>query len=287
MAPLNKSSPTSDSQNSDTSEISVSKNSGSSDSQSSGSKSELAMQEMTGSMSRLSLNPLAREFFPASHRGNQMVANGFSWRRPNDNQGRRSLGGRAYRDQRDDSIKRTVYVSDVDHEVSEEELASVFFGRCGHVVDCRICGDPKSQLRFAFVEFANIYGAKVALELTGTVVGLYPIRVSPSKTAILPVNPEFLPKSEEELSLVARTVYCTNIDSMVSEADVWLFFEQFCGQVTRMRLLGDPMQSSHRAFVEFAMTDSAVAALNFSGSILGALPIRVSPSKTPVRDPPS
>lgn len=96
------------------------------------------------------------------------------------------------------------------------------------VVDCRVCGDPHSVLRFAFVEFAderkliafpykslwdfaqqgvndclNISchvesmstdGARQALNLGGTVLGYYPVRVLPSKTAILPVNPTFLPR---------------------------------------------------------------------------------------------
>ncbi|GJY06415.1 polyadenylate-binding protein-interacting protein 12-like protein isoform X1 [Tanacetum coccineum] len=32
--------------------------------------------------------------------------------------------------------------------VTEEQLAALFIN-CGHVVDCRICGDPNSVLRFA------------------------------------------------------------------------------------------------------------------------------------------
>ena len=37
-------------------------------------------------------------------------------------------------------------------------------------------------------------GARQALNLGGTVLGYYPLRVLPSKTAILPVNPTFLPR---------------------------------------------------------------------------------------------
>lgn len=37
-------------------------------------------------------------------------------------------------------------------------------------------------------------GARAALELGGTMLGYYPVRVLPSKTAILPVNPTFLPR---------------------------------------------------------------------------------------------
>jgi hypothetical protein len=37
-------------------------------------------------------------------------------------------------------------------------------------------------------------GARAALSLSGTVLGYYPVRVLPSKTAISPVNPTFLPR---------------------------------------------------------------------------------------------
>ncbi|KAG1346753.1 polyadenylate-binding protein-interacting protein 9 [Cocos nucifera] len=99
------------------------------------------------------------------------------------------------------------------------------------VLDCRICGDPHSFLRFAFIEFANEYGARAALNLGGTMLGYYPVRVLPSKTAILPVNPTFLPR--------------------VTQSDLKEFFEFLCGEVSRLRLLGDNMHSTRIAFVEF------------------------------------
>lgn len=37
-------------------------------------------------------------------------------------------------------------------------------------------------------------GARAALSLAGTMLGYYPVRVLPSKTAIAPVNPTFLPR---------------------------------------------------------------------------------------------
>ncbi|KAJ0867652.1 putative RNA recognition motif domain, nucleotide-binding alpha-beta plait domain superfamily [Helianthus annuus] len=184
--------------------------------------------------------------------------------------------------QREDVIKRTVYVSDIDHQVTEEQLAALFIN-CGQVVDCRVCGDPNSVLRFAFIEFTDEEGARNALSLGGTMLGYYPVRVLPSKTAIAPVNPTFLPRSEDEREMCARTIYCTNIDKKVTQADVKLFFESLCGEVYRLRLLGDYHHSTRIAFVEFVMAESAIAALNCSGAVLGSLPIRVSPSKTPVR----
>ncbi|XP_039061071.1 polyadenylate-binding protein-interacting protein 9-like [Hibiscus syriacus] len=246
------------------------------------------------------LNPLAKEFFPSSYYHdrtkktdifNQIPVNkqsdgneNFSNKRGknNFNQGRRRLNGRGFRAQRDDGIRRTVYVSNIDLTITEEQLASLF-SNCGQVVDCRVCGDPHSVLRFAFVEFADEDGARAALNIDGTMLGFYPVRVLPSKTAILPVNPTFLPRSEDEREMCTRTVYCTNIDKKVSQAEVKNFFESTCGEVTCLRLLGDQVHSTRIAFVEFAVAESAILALNCSGMVLGTQPIRVSPSKTPVR----
>ncbi|KAK4771502.1 hypothetical protein SAY87_032034 [Trapa incisa] len=251
------------------------------------------------------LNPLAKEFFPSSHSPkldhnldhqfqtktdtNFVTKNSGSdnfptnrRRRNGFNQGAKRLNGRSFKAQKEDSIRRTVYVSDIYQHVTEEQLATLF-STCGPVIDCRVCGDPHSVLRFAFVEFSNEYGARAALNLDGTLLGFYPLRVLPSKTAILPVNPNFLPRSEDEREMCSRTVYCTNIDKKVSQAEVKEFFEVACGKVTRLRLLGDHVHSTRIAFVEFAMAESAIIALNCSGMVLGTQPIRVSPSKTPVR----
>ncbi|XP_010919930.1 polyadenylate-binding protein-interacting protein 9 [Elaeis guineensis] len=203
-------------------------------------------------------------------------------RKNNYSQGRRRFNDRVQRAQKEDCIRRTVYVADIDLHVTEEQLAALF-GSCGKVLDCRICGDPHSFLRFAFIEFANEYGARAALNLGGTMLGYYPVRVLPSKTAILPVNPTFLPQSEDEREMCTRTVYCTNIDKKVTQSDLKEFFEFLCGEVSRLRLLGDNMHSTRIAFVEFVQAESALKALSCSGRILGAFPIRVSPSKTPVR----
>ncbi|KAM4130804.1 hypothetical protein ACJW30_01G129400 [Castanea mollissima] len=250
------------------------------------------------------LNPMAEEFVPPSLANNNQgfnlnagfypnnlvmqsngrngFVNGNTGRRKNLNQGKRRMNARTSLAQREESIRRTVYVSDIDQQVTEEQLAALFVN-CGQVVDCRICGDPNSVLRFAFVEFTDEEGARAALSLGGTMLGFYPVKVLPSKTAIAPVNPTFLPRTEDEREMCARTIYCTNIDKKVTQADVKLFFESVCGEVYRLRLLGDYHHSTRIAFVEFVMAESAIAALNCSGVVLGSLPIRVSPSKTPVR----
>ncbi|XP_006348375.1 polyadenylate-binding protein-interacting protein 9-like [Solanum tuberosum] len=264
-------------------------------------KSDYKMQDIVDMLKKLKLNPLAKEFVPSYYNRDQMFLNNFvqnfvpviktvggdafqnnGKRGNNHNQGRRRMNNRAFKAQREDSIRRTVYVSDIDHNITEERLAALF-SAYGQVVDCRVCGDPHSRLRFAFVEFADEYSARASLCLCGTILGFSPLKVLPSKTAILPVNPTFLPRSEDEREMCARTVYCTNIDKKLSQADVKNFFETRCGEVSRLRLLGDQVHSTRIAFVEFVMAESAILALDCCGQILGSQRIRVSPSKTPVR----
>ncbi|KAK6132454.1 hypothetical protein DH2020_033803 [Rehmannia glutinosa] len=228
------------------------------------SKSEMQMKEIVDMLKKLKLNPGQRVL--SFHL--LLWPNG-----RNSNSGRRRMSGRAFRAQREDSIRRTVYVSEIDHNITEERLAALF-SSYGQVVDCRVCGDPHSRLRFAFVEFADDYSARAALSLSGTLLGFSPIKVLPSKTAILPVNPTFLPRSEDEREMCARTVYCTNIDKKVSQADVKSFFETRCGEVSRLRLLGDQMHSTRIAFVEFFMAESAIVALDCCGEMLGSQRIR-------------
>ncbi|KAJ0240918.1 Polyadenylate-binding protein-interacting protein 12 [Hirschfeldia incana] len=252
------------------------------------------------------LNPMAKEFVPPSM--TKQGANGFNGgfftvadsflggaagyfpvnedggfrRKSLGAQGKRRMNPRTSMAQREDVIRRTVYVSDIDQQVTEEQLAGLFIG-FGQVVDCRICGDPNSVLKFAFIEFTDEVGARAALNLSGTMLGFYPVKVMPSKTAIAPVNPTFLPRTEDEREKCARTIYCTNIDKKVTQTDIKLFFEAVCGEVLRLRLLGDYHHPTRIGFVEFVMAESAITALNCSGVLLGSLPIRVSPSKTPVR----
>ncbi|KFK23812.1 hypothetical protein AALP_AAs39054U000100, partial [Arabis alpina] len=113
------------------------------------------------------LNPMAQEFVPPSlvrsksggfrnglgfTNNYAMQPDGsdhFARRRRSFGQGKRRMNKRTSLAQKEDVIKRTVYVSDIDQQVTEEQLAGVFLN-CGQVVDCRVCGDPNSILRFAF-----------------------------------------------------------------------------------------------------------------------------------------
>ncbi|KAJ4900486.1 Polyadenylate-binding protein-interacting protein 13 [Raphanus sativus] len=254
------------------------------------------------------LNPMAKEYVPYSLAqphfgfvGNMVwldnniammqaipaVENGhFDPRRRNFDQGKRWTNRKTSLAQNTDEIRRTVYVSDIDQQATEEQLASLFLF-CGQVVDCRICGDSKSILRFAFIEFTDEEGARSALSISGTLFGSHPIKVLPSKTAIAPVDPSFLPRSEEERKKCVKTVYCTNIDKEVTQRELRHFFRTACGEIQHLRLLGDYHHQTRIAFIEFTLAESAISALNCSGVVLGGLRVRVSPSKTPVRPHPN
>eukprot|EP01025_Chloroclados_australasicus_P060268 TRINITY_DN771_c3_g1_i11.p2 TRINITY_DN771_c3_g1~~TRINITY_DN771_c3_g1_i11.p2 ORF type:complete len:276 (+),score=39.98 TRINITY_DN771_c3_g1_i11:673-1500(+) len=187
---------------------------------------------------------------------------------------------------------RTVYVSEIDHNVTEEDLA-ILFSKCGDVVDCRLCGDAHSRMRFAFVEFSAETGEVAvakALKFNNYPLRSYPIRVLKSRTAIVPVKRDLMPQSEEDIERCQRTIYVSNIDKRLGEQDVINFFETMCqgegdlGKINKIRLLVDDNHSTAIAFVEFVTPESASVALaNCQGALMGCLPLRVSPSKTPVR----
>jgi len=145
--------------------------------------------------------------------------------------------------------------------------------------------DPSSICRIAFVEFTDKVGTAAALAMSGTIVGFYPIKVLPSRTAIAPVNPTYLPRSDIEQEVCNRTIYCKNIDKNITQPALKDFFQSVCGQVAQLKLLGDGKFPTRIAFIEFVMAESAVAALNCSGVMLGNCSIRISPSKTPIRIP--
>lgn len=238
------------------------------------------------------LNPGAKEYMPPRLSGEGMKGspNPKKYMKEDGSESNGRLRTRKRRTRRgkdkqaalQENIRKTVYISDIDQQITEEQLATVFT-ECGTVVDCRVCGDPNSAMRFAFIEFLTEDDAKVALKKNGTELGMSRLRVLPSKTAIVPVNKELMPKNKEEMEQCSRTIYATNIDKKVDREDVKRFFEALCGQVLRLRLLGDHAHSTRIAFVEFGHAESALAALSCSGALLGTMPIRVSPSKTPVR----
>ena len=59
--------------------------------------------------------------------------------------------------------------------MTEEQLATVF-QECGRVVDCRVCGDPNSAMKFAFIEFLEEAAVKMVSVLQQEVSSVPSIR---------------------------------------------------------------------------------------------------------------
>eukprot|EP01024_Parvocaulis_polyphysoides_P066345 TRINITY_DN778_c0_g4_i2.p1 TRINITY_DN778_c0_g4~~TRINITY_DN778_c0_g4_i2.p1 ORF type:complete len:433 (-),score=50.88 TRINITY_DN778_c0_g4_i2:2845-4143(-) len=190
--------------------------------------------------------------------------------------------------------ERTVYISEIEHNVTEENIA-ILFSRCGDVVDVRLCGDAHSKMRFAFVEFSQdtwSFAVPEALKLNNTLLNGLPIRVQRSKTAIVPVKKELLPQNDDEMTRCMRTIYACNIDKRFTQQDVVAYFQTLVadestgadGRVSRIKMMADSTHNTQIAFVEFYTDESVASALNnCQGALMGCLPLRVSPSKTPIR----
>lgn len=181
-----------------------------------------------------------------------------------------------------EQIRRTVFVNGLGHDITEEILTTTFLP-CGEIADCRVCASPSSSMRNGYLEFKTEISARSALSYSGIYLGKNTIRVVPSKTAIIPIDERFLPRSNEERARVARTIYVSNIDNVIYSDFLRCFFESRCGPVNKIRLLSDSKNRQTKiAFIEFSMEISAQTALKCSGIMLGNLSIRVSPSKTPL-----
>ncbi|WVZ64422.1 hypothetical protein U9M48_013934 [Paspalum notatum var. saurae] len=116
-----------------------------------------------------------------------------------------------------EAVRRTIFVKYIDN----------------YVVDCRICGDSTFVgLRFGFVELQSEDETRAALFLDGTIIGICPLKISPSKTAIRPINPRFLPQ--------------------VESSNLKAFCEAYFGKVFRLKLLDNEKHSTNLAFIEFA-----------------------------------
>lgn len=175
-----------------------------------------------------------------------------------------------------------VRVSHVPATVTESELARIFSG-CGRVLDCRLSGDAHSTLRAAFVAFPDAVDVENALSLDGFTVDGVALAVRRSVSAVVPVNPELLPRSEADVERCARTVYVSNVCAGVSAATLRAVFEDACGEVRNMHQQLAAGRETQVTFVEFAAAESAAKALALSGRVVGSGRVRVSPSKTPLK----
>eukprot|EP01116_Phalansterium_solitarium_P012536 TRINITY_DN2893_c0_g1_i1.p1 TRINITY_DN2893_c0_g1~~TRINITY_DN2893_c0_g1_i1.p1 ORF type:complete len:518 (+),score=90.60 TRINITY_DN2893_c0_g1_i1:105-1658(+) len=85
---------------------------------------------------------------------------------------------------RAEQISRTVYVGQLDTQLSENQIVEWFMTYCGPVSKSRMAGDSGQDTRFMFIEFSTLHGAQVAFQLSGSVLHGRQIKVTPAKNPI-------------------------------------------------------------------------------------------------------
>ena len=87
--------------------------------------------------------------------------------------------------------------------------------------------------------------------MTGREVGGYPLRISRSKTAIMPVNTSFLPRSQEEREQCSRTIYVSNLDKQVDRRQLIQWFAKFAGAIVPVFKAYTGLPDSHASLPIF------------------------------------
>ena len=212
------------------------------------------------------------------------------------------------------SATLTVYVREIPSGASEGDVHDHFY-TCGSVRECRVSADPHSQStpdgggkkRVAFVAFETENAVREALTMDGSLLLGEPIRVMPSRTEVMPVDPGLLPRTDEERERCARTVYVSNVDPDVRSQDLRSALERVAdGKIAALHLQarknnkGKGPRRAHTnaadeerqkkatsvAFAEFCDVDAALRAIDATGQlIVGSLPVFVAASKTPLKPP--
>eukprot|EP01116_Phalansterium_solitarium_P006578 TRINITY_DN18906_c0_g1_i1.p1 TRINITY_DN18906_c0_g1~~TRINITY_DN18906_c0_g1_i1.p1 ORF type:complete len:426 (-),score=158.77 TRINITY_DN18906_c0_g1_i1:174-1451(-) len=205
----------------------------------------------------------------------------------------------------DESLSKTVHVSNLDNQVSEPQLRYLF-GSCGQILSLRLMGDGVAKRRYAFVEYSTPQGAATAMNLNSYPLGNSILRVSMAKTppmankqaamqaagglpahiaqamGILPNQRDGTPLTAEKQDALGRTVHVSGLDLRVGERELAEFFQTYAGAVLKLRLGGDTARGNRFAFVEFVEQAKASLALQLSESVIGANAIKISMAKSPI-----
>ena len=179
----------------------------------------------------------------------------------------------------------TVHVREIPAGASEADVHAHFY-TCGVVRECRMLPDPRpghsnGGTQTAFVAFGDENAVREALTMDGSLLRGEPVRVMPSRTEVVPVDPGLLPRTEEEKERTARTVYVSCVCPSIRSPNLRAFLESAVnGSVVALHLQKKNKGNAHAggrggkpagsvAFVEFETVESAVAAIGVGVSLLG------------------
>eukprot|EP01064_Diplonema_japonicum_P024609 TRINITY_DN3520_c5_g1_i1.p1 TRINITY_DN3520_c5_g1~~TRINITY_DN3520_c5_g1_i1.p1 ORF type:complete len:405 (+),score=71.27 TRINITY_DN3520_c5_g1_i1:39-1217(+) len=189
-----------------------------------------------------------------------------------------------------DPIKRTVHVAGISLSVTEDMLKK-HFEQCGVVTYVKVVGDDDKPSKFAFLEFSSEDGARQAVSLLGSVLADRALTVRPSTSAI--IKPEVTPhiaeylslQDNDQMSVVARTIYASNIDAAATEEDCLQHFQK-AGPVTFVKLAGDDRKPARFCFIEYMEPTGAFTCLTtMNNSTFRDRVVKVQQSTTPIIKP--
>jgi RNA recognition motif-containing protein len=184
---------------------------------------------------------------------------------------------------------RTAYIANVPNNITETQIQD-FFSIVGTVTRVKLCGEETLPSRFAFVEFATVAECHQAIAITGVVCCGRPLKISQSKGGIVGfagwsgTAPNGSTRTPEEQDKIERTVYVSNLPTIVPEVEI-VEFIGLSGKVINYKFCGDLAQETRYAFFEFDNRASAAACKAISGTEFAGYVLKCADSKGIIHSP--
>ncbi|KAG6758386.1 hypothetical protein POTOM_038731 [Populus tomentosa] len=172
-----------------------------------------------------------------------------------------------------EDIADRVYVGGIPYYSTEDDIRSFFEG-CGTIteVDCMAFPDSGKFRGIAIISFKTEAAAKRALDLDGSDMGGFYLKIQPYKTTKVNKEPNFAPGIVEGYN----RIYVGNLSWDITEDDLKKFFSD-C-KISSIRFGMDKETGEFRGYghVDFSDNDSLMKALKLDQRIVCGRPIKIS-----------
>ncbi|XP_011015683.1 PREDICTED: 28 kDa ribonucleoprotein, chloroplastic-like [Populus euphratica] len=172
-----------------------------------------------------------------------------------------------------EDIADKVYVGGIPYYSTEDDIRSFFEG-CGTIteVDCMTFPDSGKFRGIAIISFKTEAAAKRALDLDGSDMGGFYLKIQPYKTTKVSKEPNFAPGIVEGYN----RIYVGNLSWDITEDDLKKFFSD-C-KISSIRFGMDKETGEFRGYghVDFSDNDSLMKALKLDQRIVCGRPIKIS-----------
>ncbi|KAJ6983206.1 hypothetical protein NC653_026117 [Populus alba x Populus x berolinensis] len=172
-----------------------------------------------------------------------------------------------------EDIADRVYVGGIPYYSTEDDIRSFFEG-CGTIteVDCMTFPDSGKFRGIAIISFKTEAAAKRALDLDGSDMGGFYLKIQPYKTTKVNKEPNFAPGIVEGYN----RIYVGNLSWDITEDDLKKFFSD-C-KISSIRFGTDKETGEFRGYghVDFSDNNSLMKALKLDQRIVCGRPIKIS-----------